>query len=615
MIGKTIARHSGVVCLLVFACAIAANAADWPQWRGPNADGISTETGLLKEWPVGGPPVVWEIDTLGEGYSCITVHDGRLYTQGNVDGIEQIIALNEADGSLIWAVQPEPVKAAVEARVAETLARGDRNGDGKLEEAEAVPMLKWEVNSADMPEGDDAEGTAAARAARLMAALDKDGDGALDRNEGTRTFGQYFRDIDQEDPNADVAALANQRVTPLMAALDQDGNGELAGDELRGTWLQQGIRQIDSRPQGARRGDGKLTSAEILQYLQTVEPGRDGRITASELQTYYAKAFPNRDGIYTADELRALLSLGYRNNQGNGPRGQPTVHEGRLYVEGAKGDVTCLDAETGQTIWHLNLIDDLGGTIPNWGYSESVLISGDMAIVTPGGNAGAVVALSKDTGELIWRSDEVKDVAEYSSVVATEAGGIPQFVQFAKNGVYGLTRDAGRLLWSYRHQKADNSINITTAVVAEDRVLIASAYGNGAGLAAITTAEGKQAAEEVYFEKQLDNHHGGIIKVGDYVYGTGSKGLICMNYVTGEIAWQDGSVGKGSLTVADGMIYMLGERHQMALVEATPEGYREHGRFDIEKLGRPSWTHPVIANGRLYIRNQHKLTAYDVRAQ
>lgn len=615
MIGKTIARYSGVVCSMVFACAIAASAEDWPQWRGPNSDGISTETGLLKEWPAGGPTVIWEIDTLGEGYSCVSVCAGRLYTQGNVDGIEQIIALNEADGSPVWVVQPEPVKAAIEARVAEALARGDRNGDGQLEEAEAVPMLGWEVNKADMPEGDDADGTAAARGARLIAALDKDGDGVLDGGEGARTLGQYFRDIDQEDPNADAAELANQRLKALMAAFDRDSNGELAGEELRGTWLQQSLGQIDSRPQGARRGDGKLTSAEILQYLQTAEPGRDGRITASELQAYYAKAFPNRDGLYTADEVRALLSLGYRNDQGNGPRGQPTIDEGRLYVEGAKGDVSCLDAETGQTIWHVNLIDDFGGTIPNWGYSESVLISGDMAVVTPGGKAGAVVALNKSTGELIWRSDEVTDVAEYSSVVAAEIGGIPEFVQFAKNGVYGLTRDTGRLLWSYRHQKADSSINITTPVVAEDRVLVASAYGNGAGLAAITTTDGQQSAEEVYFEKQLDNHHGGLIKVGDYLYGTGTKGLICMNYLTGEIAWQDRSVGKGCLTVADGMIYMLGERHQMALVEATPDGYREHGRFDIEKLGRPSWTHPVVANGRLYIRNQHKLTAYDVQAQ
>jgi outer membrane protein assembly factor BamB len=276
--------------------------------------------------------------------------------------------------------------------------------------------------------------------------------------------------------------------------------------------------------------------------------------------------------------------------------------------------VSCLSADTGETLWHANLVSDLGGAPPNWGYSESVLIAGDMALVTPGGEGGTVVALDKATGAVLWRSDQVKDVAEYSSVVAAEIGGIPQFVQFAKNGVYGLTRDAGRLLWSYRHQKSENSINITTPVVADDSVLVASAYGNGAGLAKVTTANGAQSAQEVYFVKDLDNHHGGLLKVGEYVYGTGSRGLICLRYQTGEIVWQEPSVGKGSLTVADGMLYVLGERHQMALAEATPEGCREHGRFGIENLGRPSWTHPVVANGRLYVRNQQKLTAYDVTA-
>ena len=302
----------------------------------------------------------------------------------------------------------------------------------------------------------------------------------------------------------------------------------------------------------------------------------------------------------------------FRNDQGNGPRSAPTVREGRVYVEGGNGDVCCLEAETGKLVWHLNLTRDLGGVPPNWGYAESPLLVGNMVIVTPGGAGGAVAALAKDTGEVIWRSDEVRQVAEYSSPVAAVVGGLPEIVQFAKDGVFGLTRDTGRLLWTYRHQKADSSINITTAIVAEDHVLVASAYGNGAGTASITATDGKQAVAETYFVPQLDNHHGGLIKLGEYVYGTGSRGLMCMNFLTGAIVWQDRGVGKGSLTVADGMIYLLGEMRELALVEATPEGYREHGRLSVEDRGRSSWTHPVVANGRLYIRNQSTLTVYDI---
>src|SRR6185436_1526872 len=144
-------------------------------------------------------------------------------------------------------------------------------------------------------------------------------------------------------------------------------------------------------------------------------------------------------------------------------------------------------------------------------------------------------------------------------------------------------------------------------------VFAASAYGTGGGLAKIATDGAAQKAEQVYFVKKMDNHHGGIVKVGDWMYGFGS-GLLCMNFMTGEIKWQARSVGKGSLVVADGMLYLLGEGHEMALAEATPDEYRERGRFKLPNRGKPSWAHPVVLGGRLYIRDLNTLTAYDVKA-
>lgn len=222
------------------------------------------------------------------------------------------------------------------------------------------------------------------------------------------------------------------------------------------------------------------------------------------------------------------------------------------------------------------------------------------------------MALDKHNGTVVWRSTDVNQPAQYSSPVVAEIAGTPQIVQFAENSVFGVALDGGRLLWSYP-RVANRVANCATPIVSGDYVLASSAYGTGSGLVKISNDSGtEQKAEEVYFQPRLANHHGGLVKVGGYVYGFGN-GLMCMNFLTGEFAWQARSVRKGSLVVADGMLYCLGERHEVALVEATPEEYREHGRFRIESFGRPSWAHPVVANGRLYIRNQGRLTAYDVR--
>ena len=141
-----------------------------------------------------------------------------------------------------------------------------------------------------------------------------------------------------------------------------------------------------------------------------------------------------------------------------------------------------------------------------------------------------------------------------------------------------------------------------------------SDYGTGGALVKISASGDAQRADEKYFEQKMRNHHGGIVLVGDYLYGYGSS-LICMHYLTGKIAWADRGVGKGSLVYADGMLFFLSEGHTVGLIEATPAGYREHGRFKIERQGRPSWAHPVVSGGRLYIRDQQRLTAYDVSAK
>ncbi len=602
------------VALVPFVSSPLIHAADWPQWRGPNREGVSAETGLLKEWPEDGPPVVWQIEDVGVGYSSIAVVGDRIYTQGDLDGVEHVICLDEKTGRVLWAEQPAPAKAALDQRVAQEFERLDKNADGQIDELEALAGLGTNFNNADRAASDnssDNEKLAAQRAALLLS-LDANGNGQLEFDEVSRYLGNDFANIDRPDNDADAEKLAAARTAGFLKSLDKDGDQKISRDEARGSALDRPFNRADKRPEGENKGDQLLTAEEISEYLASSEKGKDGRLAREELANYYLQRYPGRDGTLTKTELRGYYG-GLRDGQGDGPRGTPTVEGDRVYAEGGLGDLTCFSAKTGATIWHVNLSKDLGGGRPGWGYSESPLIEGNLLIVTPGGNQGTVAALDKMTGEDVWRSASVTEGAQYASPIVADLAGERQFVIFARNNVFGVRASDGQHLWSY--SRANNgTANCATPLAYKDHVFASSDYGTGGGLIRISPSGDGQRADEVYFEQKMRNHHGGIVRVGDYMYGYGSA-LMCMNFLTGETAWANRSVGKGSLTCADGMLYVLSEGNQVGLVEATPEEYREHGRFRIESQGRPSWAHPVVANGRFYIRNQQRLTAYDVRAQ
>ncbi|MGE5192580.1 MAG: PQQ-binding-like beta-propeller repeat protein [Deltaproteobacteria bacterium] len=586
---------------------------DWPQWRGPNRDGVSLETGLLKEWPKEGPKVVWQVDSVGVGYSSLAVKDGRIFTQGDLDGVEHIIALSAADGKTLWAVQPGPVVSLLADRLASEFKQLDRNKDGQIDELEALQRFGWDFNRFDKSAGGDADARAKDRARALFARLDADGDGKLSFAEAGNIFRDYFERIDAEDKTADAAKLAATRAAALIQQLDKDGNGKVSNKEAPNTPLGRHFGRIDQRDPETNKGDDLLTAAEIEEFFTKLEPGRDGVLTKDELVDFYMKNKPQGDGKLTLDELRVAFG-GYRNGMGDGPRGTPTVDGDRVFAEGGNGDVTCLDAATGKTIWYVNLARDFGGGIPDWGYSESPLVVDDLLIVTPGGKKGTLAALDKHTGNVAWSSGEVTERAHYSSAVLATIGGEKQIVQFARESVFGVSLQDGKFLWKY-NKPANGTANCCAPIVDRDHVFASSSYGVGGGLAKITVLDDKFSAEEVYFEKKMACHHGGIVKIGDWMYSNGAGPLMCMDFLTGNIAWQNRSVGKGSLLAADGMLYVLSENHEMALVDASPGDYSEKGRFKIASHGRPSWAHPVVAGGRLYIRDQQSLTAYDIRGE
>ena len=395
------------VIALFLATEVAAQVgADWPQWRGPNRDGISKETGLMKQWPEQGPPLAWKATGAGVGYSSLSVANGRLYTMGLRGDKEFVIAFDVATGKEVWAT-----------------AHG-----------------------------------------------------------------------------------------------------------------------------GA-----------------------------------------------------------YRDSRGDGPRGTPTFEGGRLYSLGGNGDLSSIDAKTGKIIWSVNILQKFGGENIGWGISESPLVIGDKVIVNAGGPGASVVALNKKDGTLIWKSQS--DKAGYSSGMPVQIGDTTQVVFFTHQRAVGLDLKDGKLLWDYP-RAANNVANVATPIIKGNRVFISSDYGTGAGMVEIK-ADGK--ATEVYFTKDMRNHHSSSILIGDHLYGFSSSVLTAMRFDTGEIAWKDRSVGKGSLVYADGHLYALSENGVVGLIEATPKGYVEKGRFRIQQDSLPTWTHPIVVGGRLYLRDQGTIYAYDVR--
>jgi outer membrane protein assembly factor BamB len=404
--------------LALFVCgAISAQGNDWPQWRGVNRDDICTETGLLQQWPAGGPRLLWKATELGAGYSGLAVVGPHIYTAGAKGEFTYVMALNAADGKQVWS--------------------------SKLGHTEA--------------------------------------------------------------------------------------------------------------------------------------PG------------------------------------GFE-----GPRGTPTVDGDLLFALDQSGALACFQTADGKLVWQKDFIKDFGGESPRWGFAESPLVDGDKLVITPGGSEGSIVALDKKTGTLLWRSQGFTDEPHYSSLIIAEIAGVRQYIQLTSASVVGVAAADGKVLW--RAARKGNVAVVPTPIYSDGYVYVSSGYGNGCNLFKVTASDGKFSASQVYANKVMGNHHGGVIKVGGFLYGySDGKGWTCQDFKDGQVRWQDKDhLGKGSLAYADGRFYLRSEdkRGTIALIEATPTSYEEHGRFDQpDRSDKNSWPHPVIAEGKLFLRDQDVLLCYQVKAQ
>ena len=312
----------------------------------------------------------------------------------------------------------------------------------------------------------------------------------------------------------------------------------------------------------------------------------------------------------------------------DGPRCTPTVDGEFLYALGTEGDLACLEAATGKLRWQKNLVKDFGGQMMSmWKYSESPLVDGERLIVTPGGKEAALVALDKRSGQLLWKcavpelGEKGRDGAGYASAVVAEIAGVRQYVQLLGRGVVGVEAATGRFLWGY-NRIANPTANIPNPVVRGEHVFVTTAYNTGSALLRIVRDGAAFKAEEVYFlgPRELENHHGGVVLVGDYLYGgsgTNRGEPVCIELPTGRIAWRARPPAPGSAAVlyADGRVLFRYDRGAVVLAEATPEAFRIRGQFTPPTGKGPAWPHPVIHEGKLYLRHDNLLLCYDLRTE
>jgi outer membrane protein assembly factor BamB len=311
------------------------------------------------------------------------------------------------------------------------------------------------------------------------------------------------------------------------------------------------------------------------------------------------------------------LGAVHDDDRGDGPRGTPTVDGDRVYIMSGPGNLVCVSTVNREVLWQVTM-QKLGGSTPRWGFSESVLVDGDQVVCTPGGPQGAVAALDKMTGALRWQSTEFTDPAHYSSIVPARINDTPQYVQRTQRSIVGIAPRDGKLLWqtSFPGQIAV----APTPIVRDNEVYVTAGYGVGCKMVRIGVGN---EVTTVYENKVMKNHHGGVVLVGEYLYGHNDPaGWVCQNFKTGEEVWVSKNLGKGAIGFADGMLYCLDEsKGTVALIEASPQGWKEHGRFKLEPQTKIRaargmiWTHPVISNGKLYLRDQDLIYCYDVKGK
>ena len=336
----------------------------------------------------------------------------------------------------------------------------------------------------------------------------------------------------------------------------------------------------------------------------------------------YTTGNTSKNTVITALDLNGKVKWTAKNGPAYkrskpGTRSTPTINDSRLYHENADGDIVCLESDTGRKIWSLNILERFEGRNITWALAESLLIDGNNIICTPGGETVGVAALDKKAGHTVWTCEGIHDKPGYSSPIVFEYQGLRQIVVLMAKSVVGINADTGRLLWRVQHVTPFDE-NINTPIFHDGCVFICSRT-TGSRLFRIKINGERVSVKEVWKSELLESQHGGIILVDGYLYGSSRSSVlgpwVCLDFKTGKRMYAEFGIGTGSLTYADGLIYALNQRSTVALVLSTPQTFQIVSQFSLPKGGKgPTWAHPVVCNGRLYIRHGNFLYCYEIKA-
>ncbi|MDH6358464.1 outer membrane protein assembly factor BamB [Parabacteroides sp. PF5-9] len=296
----------------------------------------------------------------------------------------------------------------------------------------------------------------------------------------------------------------------------------------------------------------------------------------------------------------------------NGSRGTPTISEGKIYIYTGTGHLVCMDEKTLDILWQKSIEKDFNASNIRWGVNESPLVIGEKVIITPGGKEQNVVALNKNNGTLIWQCAAEGDLSAYCSPLYIADQQVPLLVTMTEKHILGINADSGEKIWSYPYYNQRN-IHPNTPVYSNNLLLCTSGYGKGSVMLRLTN--GGRGVEKVWENTQFDSKTGGVVKIGDYVYGSGdnNKYWFCLDWKTDEQKYKDRTIGIGAVIAADGMLYCYSEKGEMALVKATPEKFDLISKYPITMGTEQHWAHPVIYKGILFVRHGNTLMAYRIK--
>lgn len=535
---------------------------DWPQWQGPERTARSKESGLLKEWTKDGPPLAWKAEALGGGDSTPSIANGRIYGMSHRGEDEVVWALSEKDGKELWAVRIGPAYTtswhqSKEGPSATPTVDGDR-----------LYVMGLAGNLACLQAGDG----------KLIWQR------SLMADFGGRMPMWSYRESPLVDGDKVIGTAGGTETT--MVALNK-----LTGEVIWKNFVPEKAGQT-----APAKPDNRPNVIETDLVLSTLDKDHDKTISADELAaapSVLESLDKNKDGSLTEDEVAAQNPSG--GGQGRRRGGAIRMMKAHSAMD-ANGDGALDAAEIKNAAVALRKID-----------------------------ANRDAKLTEDEVGMKHFGPQETGVA-YSSAIAIDFGGQRQYVQFLATTVAGVSAADGKLLWRYDKPANSMKLNISTPIYHEGHAFAASAYGAGGGVARLAKGgNGEFTAEEAWFSKNMENHHGGVILHEGALFGAnGGNGggyLACLDFKSGEVLWNEKDsdkrrVSKGSVAFADGRIYYRTEEGPVVLIEPSRKEYLERGRFtQPERTDKPAWAHPVVANGKLYIRDQDTLFCYDVKAK